>query len=481
MTRQTTLIVDTLELWGERFPFYLEHQQIELGAAGPADFYYMPVSPLRKNDPNRKLSNFRSCVEHFRCVGERAGNGNDWDVQRDHVLASSYELVRTDKAVQRIYRDAFSRPRSFTPENLKLSDDVRVRIKSAVASHDKEAIRQEMEKALQAVQLSREDEVASTFAMDNWLNNGVERLRRDGRDGLLAWLGDVENWYKKFRRKSDPRVQTFLRVFAYEAKVSFYHKYCNFWISLLPWLVERFDLNLTSQRFMGIWHNQNQRVEIDHFRRPGDVVAAASQATLRLDGANDDRRVGGRLVDQGTVEVVPDVFCGQVLALHPLTWILLDRPELCDLVGSYLASPKFDAGLKSGHVDDFREYWAMVEAIVTAAYLYQVAHEGNESRRKQRPLGGTDNSAAIASSAPGPLTEDAQLRDFVDAANKACPCGGKYEYADSEIPGAAGETIVIPVICGSCGLPSELQRTLRDMEEFFELEHKPARRRRPPR
>jgi len=78
-----------------------------------------------------------------------------------------------------------------------------------------------MAKALQGAELSREDEVASAAAMDHWLNNGVERFRRDGRDGLLAWLGDVEHWYKRFRRKSDPHVQTFLRVFAYEAKASF--------------------------------------------------------------------------------------------------------------------------------------------------------------------------------------------------------------------------------------------------------------------
>jgi len=97
MTRQTTFIEDTLELWGERFPFYLEHQQIGLGAAGPADFYYMPTSPLRKKRPKQKISNFHSCLEHFRCVAQLGGHGNDWDQQRDHLLASSYELVRTDK------------------------------------------------------------------------------------------------------------------------------------------------------------------------------------------------------------------------------------------------------------------------------------------------------------------------------------------------------------------------------------------------
>ena len=123
----------------------------------------------------------------------------------------------------------------------------------------------------------------------------------------------------------------------------------------------------------------------------------------------------------------------------------------------------------------------MVEAIMTAAYLYQVAHEGNESRRKRPPVAGTEISAANVSSASALLSADTQLREFVDAVNAACPCGGKYKYADSEIPGADGEIVAIPVICRSCRLSSELQFTLHDMEEFFELTHKPARRRQPPR
>ena len=319
MAKQITLIEDTLELCGEQFPFYLEHQKIELGAAGPVDFYYMPASPLRKNDPHRKVSNFHSCLEHFRCIMKHSGYGDNWDQQHDHLLASSYEFVRSDKAVQRIYRDAFLRPRTFRPENLKLSEDVQSRIKAAVASHDREAVRQEMARALGGA-TAREDEVASAAGMDKWLNSGVERFRRDGHDGIRTWLVDVENQYKRFRRKSDPPLRIFLQVFAYEAKASFYHKYCNFWISLLPWLTERFDLDLASQRFMGIWHNQNQRVEIDHSR---NVMAETSNTTLCSDGANDNRQCVGRLLEHGAVEFIPDVFCGQVLALHPLTWILL--------------------------------------------------------------------------------------------------------------------------------------------------------------
>ena len=166
MTRQIARIEDALELWGQRFPFYLEHQQLDLGVAGSVDYYYMPVSPLRGDDPGREVSNFHSCLEHYWCVLERSGHGNDWDQQRDFVLASSYELVRTDKAIQRIFRDAFLRRRSFRPGQLKLSDDVRGRIQSVVANCDKEAVRQE---------LARRFRSRTTVA-----RSGTDSERRDG-------------------------------------------------------------------------------------------------------------------------------------------------------------------------------------------------------------------------------------------------------------------------------------------------------------
>ena len=295
--------------------------------------------------------------------------------------------------------------------------------------------------------------------MDQWLNAGVERFRSDGSEGLRTWLKEVQRQYKQYRRRSDPPVQSFLRVFAYEAKVAWYHMYANFWISLLPWLEEHHGLNPASKRFMGIWHNQNQRVEIHHGLRSSGVAATVGREIMLPNGAGIDHRFGGRLMDDGTVEVVPDVFCGQVLALHPVSWILLARPELCELVGSCIAAPQFDDAMRLRHVDDFPEYWRMVEAILTAAYLYQVAREGNESRRNKRTLGDTENTVANASSAKGPLTEYSHLRDYVVGVKEKCPCGGKYEYASTELPLANGTTVNIPVICSSCRLPSELVTT----------------------
>jgi hypothetical protein len=63
----------------------------------------------------------------------------------------------------------------------------------------------------------------------------------------------------------------------------------------------------------------------------------------------------------------------------------------------------------------------MVEAILTAAYLYQVAREGNESRRNKRSTGVNEISIADVSSSPGPLGVNAHLRDYVVAVDEKCP------------------------------------------------------------
>src|SRR5688572_23326413 len=107
METTITSVEGVLELYGQQIPFYLEHQQVELGVAGVVDFYHMPASRLRGNDPDRSVSNFHSCLAHFWCILENSGYADDWDQQRDYLLARSYELVRRDKAVQQIYRDAF--------------------------------------------------------------------------------------------------------------------------------------------------------------------------------------------------------------------------------------------------------------------------------------------------------------------------------------------------------------------------------------
>ena len=86
-------------------------------------------------------------------------------------------------------------------------------------------------------------------------------------------------------------------MFSYECKVAFYLCCTAAWCGLVPWLVQNRGINATSERFLRLWHNQNQ---------PRD----------------DDGGVSGG---------ARDVFCGQV-ALHPLSGVVLTLPSTpcCD-------------------------------------------------------------------------------------------------------------------------------------------------------
>jgi hypothetical protein len=475
MTKQISQLDGVLELAGRHFAFYLEHRQIDLGPAGNVQFFYMPPSHLRWNATRNGVSNVRSCIDYFARLTGVDDNNSDWDTQRDYVLASSYELIHRDKAVQNIYRDAFLRPRSFRPEKLVLSDDIEYRIKKAVSCQSKAAIREEMERALEAAHLSREDQAASALAMNEWLNAGVAHYRRAAHDGLQLWLSEVNEWYSRYRKRSDPRIQALLRVFAYEAKIAFYHKYANFWIALIPWLEAHHELDPISRRFLGIWHNQNQRVEIPHGRTQSGIMypVSAGRRVRLLNGGHQDITLSWKTPHAGP-EVIPDVFLGQVLALHPLSWILLDRRELCDAVGDCIASPRFDGAMGSGQIAGFTEYWEMVAAVLTAAYLYQVAHAELESKRKSKPTGGP-NAAQVVQSTMTEFPLHLILRDYVDSTRTKCPCGGTYIYIGRELPAAEAETLLVPTVCNECRLPGRLETTQHKLEDFWHLTHRPIR------
>ena len=468
--RQNTKISGSLELQGLTFPFSLKHQSLELGTAGTIDYYYMPSSELRAKATHAGITNFHSILEHFWCILNSAGINDDEQIA-DYLLATSYALVGTDKSVQKIYRDSFLKPRSFRPDKLLLPDETREHIRDIISGRRKAVIRQELATVFEATQLTEEDEVASSLAMENWLGCGIDRFRHRGRDGAIEWLKDVNKWYKSFRKSSPERVQTFLRVFAYEAKVSFYHKYTNFWISVLKWLEQDRDLDLMSRRFLSLWHNQNRRGEIE-------LSPAMSGATSVLGKAQKSGPFDGRLVEGGTREIIPDVFCGQVLALHPLNWILLDRPELCQLVGQFVTSPKFDQAMESGQVDDLEEYWGMVEAVLTAAHLYQLEHLNQESGRRQPTAGLTIVPETQASPGVETLTPEAHLLEYVESLEDRCVCGGNYVLGSGTLPLARNHKVAIPVICKSCQRRSQIEKTQHDMEKFLELKHRSKRGRR---
>jgi hypothetical protein len=211
------------------------------------------------------------------------------------------------------------------------------------------------------------------------LRHGVGLVQQDEENGLEQFLGMFDAWCQKHRKKGNQGwLRRFLDLFAYECKISFYRCYANVWIDLIPWLREHRDLDAISERFLRFWHMQNQPSVL-----PGGLV-------------------------------VPDVFCGQVLSLHPLSGFLMKDPALCEVAGRFFVSDGYEQGLAEGST----EYWDLVGAILTAAHLYRQA---GENQANERCLHLRKGDAVEAISLPAEeMSEGQVLEDF--AVNQKATC-----------------------------------------------------------
>lgn len=460
--RNSTLTTGALTMRNQDFNFYLEHRAVDLGSAGRVSYYYMPVSRLRDNDPVADASNFRSCIGHWFAVVQEHDQASDFGAQANFVLATCYALVRRDKGMQRIYRDAMPLPKSFRNLSSKPSPEVCERIDRVIKDRDRAGIKRELDRALGAHQFSESDVLVVTEALQHWTRRGVQSFRFGNLPGLTKWLKEVEYWIGKYKKRSTPQVRLFVNAFSYECKLRFFGCYANFWIGLIPWLRAHRNLDAMSERFLRLWHNQNQPVEIPPGQTAGGILYP-KHVVQRL--RTPDGRVAEILCPTvfPSDNTIPDVFGGQVLALHPLSWILLSNRALRHDVGSYIASPAHDGGIRLGASGQLPEYWGMVKSILTAAYLYQELQFRNESDRAVRPR--TKSHSLQDRADPGSsTTPKALLEGYVEQLQRLCPCGGKLYLQGSEMPVADGESCDILVRCCRCKLESVIGATMADLQ-----------------
>ena len=165
---------------------------------------------------------------------------------------------------------------------------------------------------------------------------------------------------------------------------------------------------------------------------------------------------------------VPDVFAGQVLALHPLSWILLSDPALRAAVGRCITSPRFDVMLQDGSIELFGEYWQMVDAILTAAHLYRRTRDNYETRRGVRESGG-DASPSVAGDASSPCP-DAFLAEYVRAQELQCECGGHFdfhEFASGVDDDDEQDRRELMLRCDSCTARQTLTVTEQEIQSYL--------------
>lgn len=130
--------------------------------------------------------------------------------------------------------------------------------------------------------------------------------------------------------------------------------------------------------------------------------------------------------------------------------------------------------MTTGAITQFREYWQMTEAILTAAYIYQVAGMQQESRRPGRPIWTVEPDITAATTVSD-LPPTALLKEYVNASSRHCPCGGAFAFLAVDLPVALGSNLVIPVLCRRCGMAGELRTTQRLLEAHFRLPNKSDR------
>ena len=261
-----------INLRGTRFTFKLFTRRIPLGAYGTIDYFWMDVSQFRNLATDSSSANFRNCVAFWQTAMEVSNLWDDPAQQVNYILAQCYPLVCRSKGMQKIYRDAFLNPEQTAYEPVGLPEEVRQRIQQVVEARDRYLLKQELDQVLGRFDPPAHVLPALQEAFHRWVGRGWWLMKQRGRDGLNEFLTEVNTWLRRLRKKGGNLwVRRFLDMFAYESKVSFYTCFANAWVALVPWLKEHRGLDQLSERFLRLWHHQNQPIEIPPGRTPGGL------------------------------------------------------------------------------------------------------------------------------------------------------------------------------------------------------------------
>jgi hypothetical protein len=425
VTRFTTRV----DVAGRSFAFELCSRPIALGIAGPVAYFWMDSRRLRRGGGG---PNFRPCVDLWWAAACAAGDGDSPPNQTALFFAECFPLVNAARTLQDVYLDAHLRPAAGRePADgaaaggpapaYSLPSDETERLRQLAHRGDTDAIRRELESLFGATDPYPDDRPTRAEALAVWVTQARLALRRDGHDGLRAFVtGVVKPWMDNLRRRGGrDRERAFLNRFAYEAKASFYLTYANAWVALIPRLRQERGLDAVGERLLRLWHHQNQPVR--------DPAAPT----------------GWR----------PDVFHGQVLALHPLSGLMMSDPAHRQALGAWLTHPDHDGLVAGGRVHQCPAYRDVVAAILTAAHEYRHAHaRETKTRRGLRPGGGTGVSVAEAFEA------------YAATRGLRCPgCDGPLAYDRHDPPAPEMDEVLVRLRCARCATPATLPLRAADL------------------
>lgn len=441
-----TLIVE-LEKGPRSFRFHLHHRPLKLGDAGTVRYYWMDSREFRRRHPG---PNYRACVDSWWADVEMAGETHHLENLFNLVLAESFPLVNTARSLQDVYLDAHlhdtaDREILHDPDDRQGGISLRLdslpqeeirRLHDLVGRRSVASVRAELEGLFLGPLPSEAEMPGCARATEMWASNGAVAFKTGGRDALRSYVHtQLRPWLSRYRKRGgDERTRLFINMFSYECKVAFYLCYANAWIGLIRSLVDRHGLDPMSERFLRLWHHQNQPIE-------------------------DPAAPGG---------VQPDVFFGQILALHPLSAIVHAEPSYLRAIGHWIGHPDYDALNQRGRVGDCPAYWDMVAAILIAAHEYRRSHQRWDERRGVREISGGENRTDPARD-EAPASTALLFEDYARARGIGCTrCAAPLVYQHADLPGEGRSEVRVVFRCRDAGHERSVSITEEDLRAFVE-------------
>lgn len=458
-----------IHLGGQDFTFLLNTRPLQLGDHATIQYYWFDSRTFRRLRKQGAADNFRNCVGHWAAAMQSSGLSQDLDQQIHYVTAVCYALVSNCKSLQATFKDAFLAPKALK-DTQPVSATVQQRVQEIVTSRNRFRVQQEFDQVLGKFEPPTRLLPLLQEAFRSWVGNGVVQMRQHGNDGLETFLGEVESWLKKYRKKSNQWVRHFINLFAYECKVSFYRCYANTWVDLIPWLKQHRALDEISERFLRFWHNQNQPIEIPHGRTIGGLYYPTHGRATVIKGNRRGRRTRESVTWENPhlgPTHVKDVLSGQVLSLHPLSAFFMQDPESCAVAGKFFASDSYTQVMGKGQVKFCPDYWDLVGAILMNAYRYRQALDLQPHQRRTR--GGQARETEETAKEGNELSEKGMLEDFAAYRNLRCPtpqCTGNLQFKRL-YPGENEDERIAKFNCSKCQGIVQDRFAFADLRQFL--------------
>ena len=424
---------------GRSFSFQLHQRELVFGRAGKGQYFWMDGRQLRHGSGG---PNFRPCVDFWWHGVAVAGADRELEKECTLVLAECYPQISSARSLQDIYVDAHLHPaadRELFYEELNsvrqrrsertysLPEEEVARLRALAQNRSADLVRAELENLLLGSLPPDREMPAFDEAARRWIGNGVVAFRREGHAGLQRHTKTVEEWIRKRRRRGGiDRERSFMNMFSYECKVAFYYCYANAWVGILQTLKQSGLLDRLGERFLRIWHHQNT-------------------------GGSD-------------FAVRRDILCGQILALHPLSGVILSSPQHLEMVGRCIGLDDYERLVANGKITESEEYWDLIATVLIAA------HEYDHSRRRwdeQRGHFSNSGDNEVGTMSRDDAMDSAQIlfEDYAIRSGRKCPsCSNSLGYVSHDLAGTADlPTAIVTFRCDACGHTTQFEVTRDDL------------------